>query len=106
MVLKPGAEETAKKVFEKWQLDFAVIGTLTDTGRMVLRHGGKIVGDLPIDPLAEASPEYDREWTKTPKPKPLTPKLLPSQLPNLLQYLLIQKPRIGLLVMIGLARMT
>ena len=78
MVLKPGAEETAKKVFEKWQLDFAVIGTLTDTGRMVLRHGGKIVGDLPIDPLAEASPEYDREWTKTPKPKPVTAGDVPA----------------------------
>ena len=43
---------------------------------------------------------------KTPKPKPLTPKLLPSLLPSLLQYLLIQKPRNGLLIMIGLARMT
>ncbi len=71
MVLKPGSEDQARKVFEKWGLDFAVIGELTDTGRMVLRHKGEIVGDLPIDPLAEASPEYDRQWTETPKPAPV-----------------------------------
>src|SRR3546814_12810131 len=53
------------------ELDFAVIGHLTDTGRMVLRFNGEQVGDLPIDPLAAASPEYDRPWVKTPPQKPL-----------------------------------
>ncbi len=67
MVLKPGSEEKARAVFEKWELDFAVIGRTTDTGRMVLTKGGEVVGDLPIDPLAQASPEYDRPWTPTPK---------------------------------------
>ena len=48
MVLKPESEDQARAVFEKWELDFAVVGTLTDTGHMVLRHGGEIVADLPM----------------------------------------------------------
>jgi phosphoribosylformylglycinamidine synthase len=71
MVLKPGAEKAARKVFEKWGLDFAVIGRLTDSGHMVLRHRGKVVGDLPIDPLAQASPEYERPFEPTPAPMPV-----------------------------------
>ena len=71
MVLKPGSEKLAEDIFRKWELDFAVIGHLTDTGRMVLRFKGEKVGDLPIDPLAQASPEYDRPWVKTPPQKPL-----------------------------------
>src|SRR5690606_34158896 len=67
MVLKPGKEELARRIFEKWDLDFAVIGRLTDTGRMVLKMNGEVVGDLPIDPLAQASPEYDRPWQPTPR---------------------------------------
>ena len=63
MVIEPGQEHIAKAVFDKWELDFAIIGTLTDTGRMVLKKDGAIVADLPIDPLAEAAPEYDRPWT-------------------------------------------
>jgi phosphoribosylformylglycinamidine synthase II len=66
MILKPGRETVAEDIFRKWQLDFAVIGHLTDTGRMVLRSHNEIVADLPIDPLAEAAPEYDRPWVKTP----------------------------------------
>ena len=65
MVLKPGREDEARKIFEKWELDFAVVGHLTDSGHMVLRHKGEIVADLPIDPLALASPEYDRPWEAT-----------------------------------------
>ncbi|MDJ0946688.1 MAG: phosphoribosylformylglycinamidine synthase subunit PurL [Kiloniellales bacterium] len=64
MVLKPGREDLAREIFRKWDLDFAVVGKLTDSGRMVIRKAGAVVGDLPIDPLAEASPEYDRPWTK------------------------------------------
>ncbi|TNE40483.1 MAG: phosphoribosylformylglycinamidine synthase subunit PurL [Alphaproteobacteria bacterium] len=65
MVLKPGREEEARRIFEKWELDFSVIGKVTDTGRMILTmHGGK-VADLPVAPLADAAPEYDRPWVKT-----------------------------------------
>ncbi|MBT6406087.1 MAG: phosphoribosylformylglycinamidine synthase subunit PurL, partial [Rhodospirillaceae bacterium] len=69
LVLRPGSEDEARAVIEKWELDFAVVGELTDTGRMVLRHKGETVADLPIDPLALASPEYDeveRPWVPTP----------------------------------------
>ncbi|HIJ39322.1 MAG TPA: phosphoribosylformylglycinamidine synthase subunit PurL, partial [Rhodospirillaceae bacterium] len=62
LVLKPGHEATAQAIFDKWELDCAVIGHLTDSGRMVLRRHGQVVADLPIDPLAKASPEYDRPW--------------------------------------------
>ncbi|MGM0561530.1 MAG: phosphoribosylformylglycinamidine synthase subunit PurL [Pseudomonadota bacterium] len=71
MVLKPGHEDEARRIFEKWDLDFAVIGHLTDSGRMELRWHGETVGDLPIDPLAEAAPEYDRPHQPTPAPQPL-----------------------------------
>jgi len=72
MVLKPGREDEARAIFEKWELEFAVVGHLTDTGRLTLTMDGKVVGDLPIDPLAEASPEYDRPWVPTPAPKALS----------------------------------
>ncbi|HMA13274.1 MAG TPA: phosphoribosylformylglycinamidine synthase subunit PurL, partial [Kiloniellaceae bacterium] len=65
MVLHPGKEDLARGIFEKWDLDFAIIGRLTDSGRMVLKMNGEVVGDLPIDPLAAASPEYDRPWQPT-----------------------------------------
>ena len=66
MVLRPGGEDTAETVFRKWGLEFAVIGRLTDTGRMVLSQHGRPAADLPIRPLADGSPEYDRPWTPTP----------------------------------------
>jgi phosphoribosylformylglycinamidine synthase len=67
MVLKPGSEDQARAIFDKWELDFAIVGHLTDSGRMVLKRHGDIVADLPIDPLAQASPEYDRPWVASPK---------------------------------------
>ncbi len=79
MVLHPGKEPPAKAIFDKWELDFAVIGTLTDTGRLVLKKDGAIVADLPIDPLAQAAPEYDRPWTPTPKQPVLSPAEVPER---------------------------
>ncbi len=78
MVLVPGKEEMARKIFEKWELDFAVVGKLTDSGHMVITHKGEVVVDLPIDPLALASPEYDRPWEPTPK----QPEITPSDIDN------------------------
>jgi phosphoribosylformylglycinamidine synthase len=60
MVLKPGKEDFAKAIFHKWELDFAVIGHVTDTGRMVLVHKGETVCDIPLGPLADDAPLYDR----------------------------------------------
>ncbi|MGE5537843.1 MAG: phosphoribosylformylglycinamidine synthase subunit PurL [Gemmatimonas sp.] len=73
MILKPGREDVARRIFEKWELDFAIIGRLTDTGRMVLKHHGDVVADLPIAPLADSAPQYERPWTPTPKPATLDP---------------------------------
>jgi phosphoribosylformylglycinamidine synthase II len=70
MVLKPGAEPIAERVFRKWELDFAVVGRTTDTGKLVVRHGGAVQADIPLSALAHAAPVYERPWT--PKPKPAT----------------------------------
>ncbi|MDT0507820.1 phosphoribosylformylglycinamidine synthase subunit PurL [Novosphingobium sp. MMS21-SN21R] len=60
MVLKPGKESMAEAIFKKWELDFAVIGEVTDTGHMVLTFKGETVCDIPLGPLAEDAPLYDR----------------------------------------------
>src|SRR5512139_828088 len=60
MVLKPGREAEAEAIFRKWELDFAVIGEVTDTGHMVLEFDGEVVCDIPLGPLADEAPEYDR----------------------------------------------
>src|SRR5207237_6680053 len=60
MVLKPGREAEAEAIFRKWELDFAVIGEVTDTGHMVLEHNGEVVCDIPLGPLADEAPLYDR----------------------------------------------
>jgi phosphoribosylformylglycinamidine synthase len=78
VVLKPGREGLAEAIFRKWELDFAIIGRITDTGRMVLNFQGAKVCDLPIAPLVEAAPEYDRPWVKTPAPAALDPAALPA----------------------------
>ena len=78
MVLKPGREEQARKIFEKWELDFAVIGHLTDTERMVLSWHGDIVGDIPIPPLVTEAPVYERPWTPTPLPATLDAAKVPA----------------------------
>ena len=78
IILKPGREDLARKIFEKWELDFAVIGRLTDTGRMVAQQHGNIVVDLPIAPLAAAAPEYDRPWTAPLKPRELPAHAIPA----------------------------
>ncbi|NOW47930.1 phosphoribosylformylglycinamidine synthase [Novosphingobium sp. SG751A] len=71
MVLKPGKEPMAEAIFKKWELDFAVIGEVTDTGHMVLTFKGEEVCNIPLGPLAEDAPLYDRPSTPTPKPAPL-----------------------------------
>jgi phosphoribosylformylglycinamidine synthase len=62
MVLKPGAEPIAKRIFTKWELDFAVIGETTDTGNFVVRHDGVVQADIPLPALAHAAPLYERPW--------------------------------------------
>ena len=71
MVLRPDREHVARAVFEKWELDFAVIGHITDTGRIVVRHRGVVEANIALDPLAEQAPLYHRPHVDTPAPVPL-----------------------------------
>src|SRR3954453_19815780 len=68
MILTPEREDAARQVFEKWELDFAVIGRVTETGRLVLRMHGDTVSDIPVGPVATEAPVYDRPWVETPLP--------------------------------------
>jgi len=68
LILEDGKEKQAKKIFEKWDLDFVVIGKTTDTNNLTLKFNDKIMGEIPIEALASKAPLYDREWIKK-KPK-------------------------------------
>src|SRR5579864_7705429 len=63
-VLKPGREAEAESIFKKWELDFAVIGVTTDTKRLVVRHKGKVVADLPVNALSDEAPRYQRPFER------------------------------------------
>ncbi len=71
MVLRPDRQDLARAIFEKWELDFAVIGHLTGTGHIVIRHAGEVMADIPLDPLAEQAPLYHRPTVETPHRPPL-----------------------------------
>ena len=71
IVLENGKEEHAKKIFDKWNLDFAVIGKTTNTKKIDLLFDNKNVASIPIDFLAEDAPIYDRKWKKTKLPQKL-----------------------------------
>ncbi len=71
MVLEKGKEDVARAVFERWGLDLATVGRVTDTGRMVIRHEGVVAADLPIAPVSGASPIYERPSRPPPKRLPL-----------------------------------
>jgi len=65
MVLKPEKQHVAERIFNKWELDIATIGTLTDTGRLVLKWHGEVAADMPVAPLSDEAPIYDRPWVAT-----------------------------------------
>ncbi len=65
-VLKPGHEKEAEDIFKKWELDYSIIGKLTDTGRIVCLRHGKTEVDIKVDPLVEESPVYNRPYEATP----------------------------------------
>jgi phosphoribosylformylglycinamidine synthase II len=78
MVLKSGAEPIARRIYKKWELDFAVIGQTTDTGHLVVRHSGVIEADIPLAALAHAAPLYERPWTEKPKQPVIAPEDVPA----------------------------
>jgi len=71
MVLRPEREAMARAIFDKWELDFAVVGHLTATGRITVRHEGRIEADIPLAPLADQAPLYHRPVVASPAPAPL-----------------------------------
>ncbi|HEX6118858.1 MAG TPA: phosphoribosylformylglycinamidine synthase subunit PurL [Dongiaceae bacterium] len=78
MILKPEARDKARAIFEKWELDFAEIGRLTDTGHLVLRKNGKVEADMPVAPLVEKSPVYHRPYVPTKPPADFNPASVPA----------------------------
>ena len=71
IIVRPDRQDMARAIFDKWDLDFAVIGHLTDTGHIVVKHKGVVEADIPLDPLAEQAPLYHRPTSETPKPAAL-----------------------------------
>jgi phosphoribosylformylglycinamidine synthase len=71
MVLRPELEAEAKAVFDKWDLDFAIVGETISEDRFLIRMNGAVKADLPLSKLASTAPEYDRPWEETPAPAPL-----------------------------------
>ena len=61
-VLKPGREAQARRIFSKWELDFAVIGITTDTNRLIVKHKGQMVADMPVTALSDEAPVYERPY--------------------------------------------
>src|SRR5206468_8355855 len=64
IILAPGSEAEARRVFDKWELDFAVIGEVTKTGRLELRMHCESVAEIPVGPLVTEAPLYKRPWVR------------------------------------------
>ncbi|MBJ6370272.1 phosphoribosylformylglycinamidine synthase subunit PurL [Sedimentitalea arenosa] len=71
MVLKPELEAEARAVFEKWDLDFAIVGETIPEDRFIVEHGGRVMADVPLSKLSSEAPEYDRPWEATAPAEPL-----------------------------------
>ncbi len=81
MILSPEREGEARRILEKWELDFAVIGELTESGRLVLRFGGQVAGDIPIAPLSSEAPQYRRPLRRREREPEIAASALPEQDP-------------------------
>ncbi len=64
IILEDGKEKNAKKIFDKWDLDFVVIGKTTNTNNITLKYNNKVEAEIPIEALASKAPIYDRKWIK------------------------------------------
>ena len=78
MVLKPELEAEARAVFEKWDLDFAIVGETIAEDRFLILHNGEVKADLVLSKLSSTAPEYDRPWQPTPAPEALTDADVPT----------------------------
>ena len=66
MVLRPEKEAEAKAVFDKWDLDFAIVGETIPEDRFLIMLNGECKADLPLRALSGNAPEYNRPWVETP----------------------------------------
>jgi len=73
MVLNPALEAEARAVFDKWDLDFAIVGETIAEDRFVIMHDGACRADLPLSKLASSAPEYDRPHIPTPAAADMEP---------------------------------
>ncbi len=87
MVLRPEAEALAERIFRKWELDFAIIGRTTDTGRLTIWHKGVIQADLPTGMLSDDAPIYERPVAPRPKPAAVSASDVPA--PDKLSHALL-----------------
>jgi phosphoribosylformylglycinamidine synthase len=81
MVLRPQSEAEARRIFEKWELEFAIVGRVTDTGRLVVRMNGAVAADIPVGPLVREAPVYDRAWRRSEPEPEVDPTSLPDRDP-------------------------
>ncbi|WP_424979851.1 phosphoribosylformylglycinamidine synthase subunit PurL [Leisingera sp. S232] len=78
MVLKPELETEARAVFEKWDLDFAIVGETIAEDRFLIMHNGEVKADLVLSKLSSTAPEYDRPWNEPVIPEALTDADVPT----------------------------
>ena len=78
MGLRPGKEDIARAIFEKWDLDFAIIGKTIESKRFVVKRHGDVMADLPIMELGDEAPIYDRPWVPTPEAAPVEAADVPA----------------------------
>ena len=78
MVLRPEKEAEAKAVFDKWDLDFAIVGETIPEDRFLIMHNNTVKADLPLKALSGNAPEYDRPWVETPAAEPLDSDTVPG----------------------------
>ena len=93
MVLKPEIEAAARAIFEKWDLDFAIVGETIAEDRFLIVHGNEVKADLPLSKLSSSAPEYDRPWVATPAAAALP--ALPAIQPVAALRALIGSPNYG-----------
>ena len=69
IIIEDNKKKEAKKIFDKWDLDFVVVGKTTSSNNLTLNYNKKIIGQIPIDLLSTQAPVYDRKWTKKKLPE-------------------------------------
>jgi phosphoribosylformylglycinamidine synthase subunit PurL len=95
MILRPGSETEARSIFEKWELDFAVIGRVNDSAHLVLRMHNETAADIPIGPLVTEAPVYRRPWRRADPEPEIDPAALPDRDPLACLKQLVASPTLA-----------